>query len=370
METSQDTPEELELTPDEELALLEPEPDALPVTYSGQDFDVEGLVRRMGKGDILVPIFGHSSELIETEGFQRSFVWRRPQMDRFIESLLLGYPIPGIFFVKQSDNRYLVLDGQQRLRTLQYYYAGIHLGREFALTNVSEEFKDLTYKSLPETLRRRLDNTFFQATIVAIDATKSSLEAVYQIFERLNSGGTALTPHEIRVALYAGPFIDFLERLNGDESWRELYGKRSPRLRDQEIILRAMALYTDATKYRRPLKSFLNDFVGSRRAVEHDATEGLEVKFRKAAQLVAAASGRNALRPQGSQVNAALTEAIFVGLMRRLGSDPTPDEAAVRAAIDRIHSNESLVVAVSRATADEDAVRTRLEAATTAFAGA
>ena len=87
METSQDTPEELELTPDEELALLEPEPDALPVTYSGQDFDVEGLVRRMGKGDILVPIFGHSSELIETEGFQRSFVWRRPQMDRFIESL-------------------------------------------------------------------------------------------------------------------------------------------------------------------------------------------------------------------------------------------------------------------------------------------
>jgi len=59
---------------------------------------------------------------LEVEGFQRRFVWRRPQMDRFIESLLLGYPIPGIFLVQQSDKRYLVLDGQQRLTTLTKYY--------------------------------------------------------------------------------------------------------------------------------------------------------------------------------------------------------------------------------------------------------
>ena len=170
----------------------------------------------MNKNDILVPTFGHDDDRIITAGFQRSFVWTRPQMDKFIESLLLGYPIPGIFLIRQADRRYLVLDGQQRLRTLQHFYKGEFGGREFWLSNVVEHLKGLTYKNLTEEQRRLLDNTFFQATVVDTDGSRDSLEVVYQIFERLNSGGTQLTPHEIRVALYAGPSIDFLERLNQD----------------------------------------------------------------------------------------------------------------------------------------------------------
>src|SRR3712207_725332 len=111
----------------------EPEAEANPVTYTGTDFDVEGLVRRLDRGDIVVPNFGHSDETVETAGFQRGFVWNRSQMDRFIESLLLGYPIPGITLVQQQDKRYLVLDGQQRLTTMQAFYRGVHEGKEFTL---------------------------------------------------------------------------------------------------------------------------------------------------------------------------------------------------------------------------------------------
>jgi len=173
-----------------------------PVTYSGTDLDVDGLVRRLQRGDMIIPNFGRQDATIETAGFQRSFVWRRPQMDRFIESLLLGYPVPGIMLVQQKDERYLVLDGQQRLRTLRFFYEGMHEKVEFALKNVVTAYKDLTHATLPEDLRRTLDNTFLQATIVKTDGTESSLEVVYQIFERLNSRGTQLTPHEIRTALY------------------------------------------------------------------------------------------------------------------------------------------------------------------------
>ena len=201
--------EPMDLNEAEQEDLLEAESVTQQVTYSGQDFDVEGLVRRMNKDDILIPKFGHEDERITTAGFQRSFVWTRPQMDRFIESLLLGYPIPGIFLVRQADRRYLVLDGQQRLRTLQQFYKGEFAGREFSLNNVTDRLKGLTYQNLPEDERRLLDNTFFQTTIVDTDGSRESLEVVYQIFERLNSGGTQLTPHEIRVALYPGPFIDF-----------------------------------------------------------------------------------------------------------------------------------------------------------------
>ncbi len=90
-------------------------------------------------------------------------------MDKFIESMPLGYPIPGIFLVKQPDKRYLLLDGQQRLSTLHHFEEGIHDTREFSLRNVTEEFKRLTYKTLPDDPQRQLDNTFIQAIIVTRD---------------------------------------------------------------------------------------------------------------------------------------------------------------------------------------------------------
>ncbi|HET7053482.1 MAG TPA: DUF262 domain-containing protein [Solirubrobacterales bacterium] len=190
-----------ELDDDERDALEEPDPDPEPVSYTGTDFDVEGLVRRLDRDDILIPTFGRTDEAMDTDRFQRRFVWGRPQMDRFIESLLLGYPIPGIFLVQQADRTYLVLDGQQRLRTLADFYAGTHAGKDFKLESVGERFKSLTYDTLSPEQKRTLDNTFIQATIVKTDGTPASLDAVYQVFERLNSGGTQLTAHEIRVAL-------------------------------------------------------------------------------------------------------------------------------------------------------------------------
>lgn len=363
-----DVEEPVELDEAERQDLLEAEPSPQQVTYSGQDFDVEGLVRRLIKSDILVPTFGHDDDRISSAGFQRGFVWTRPQMDRFIESLLLGYPIPGIFLVRQADRRYLVLDGQQRLRTLQHFYEGTFAGREFSLSNVGDRLKGLTYRTLPEDQRRLLDNTFFQATVVDTDGSRESLEVVYQIFERLNAGGTQLTPHEIRVALYAGPFIDFLERLNRGISWRTVYGKPSPRLRDQELILRVLALYAVAPTYKRPLKAFLNNFAAEHRYLQRLNYEVLGASFERASDLIAATAGRQAVRHQSRQVNAALAEALFVGLMRRLDFQREVNEQEVAAAIQDIQDDPNLEVAISRSTADEEYVRTRLEISTARFA--
>jgi len=358
------------LSPSEYEELEEAENDVQPVSYSGTDFDVEGIVRRLERGDIVIPTFGHDVVEIETARFQRSFVWRRPQMDKFIESLLLEFPIPGIILVQQADKRYLVLDGQQRLRTLAAFYEGIHAEKQFALNNVAERFQGLTYKSLSPERRRTLDNTFIQATIVRTDGSPDSLDAVYQVFERLNSGGTQLTPHEIRIALYAGPFVEFLARLNEYSSWRELYGPPSPRLRDQELLLRTIALYASPATYKRPLKQYLNDFVGEHRTLARLEHERIAGQFRQVTDLINEGPGRSALRLGSNQVNAALSEAILVGLMRRLesGDLPTPDEAA--SVVSSLTGDAEFVAAVNRATADEENVRTRLAKATRAFAAA
>jgi hypothetical protein len=348
----------------------EPEAEANPVTYTGTDFDVEGLVRRLDRGDIVVPNFGHSDETVEAAGFQRGFVWNRSQMDRFIESLLLGYPIPGIMLVQQQDKRYLVLDGQQRLTTMLAFYRGLHEGKEFALKNVSTAFRELTYRSLSPEQRRHLDNAFIQATIVKTDGSMESLDAVYQVFERLNSGGTQLTPHEIRIALFAGPIVTYLDQLNHHAAWRELYGPLSPRLRDQELVLRILAFYVSAATYRRPLKKFLNDFMGEHRQLDRLSADDLARIFGRAAELLLAGPGRSALRRAGSQINAAFTDALLVGLMRRLdtGRDITPTE--VRSVVSALERNEELVSSIARATADEETVRNRLAIATAGFAAA
>ncbi len=360
--------EDINLTEEEREELIEAEATAEAVTYSGQDFDVNGLVRRLSSDDILIPIFHHEDERIKSAGFQRSFVWTKKQMDRFIESLLLGYPVPGIFLVRQSDRRYLVLDGQQRLRTLKFFYDGIYGGKEFALQNVADKFKGLTYKMLSDEQRRLLDDTFFQATIVAKNDSDESLESIYQIFERVNAGGTPLTPHEIRVALFAGPFIDFLENLNVNDQWRELYGKKSPRLRDQELVLRIIALYQSQLTYRRPLKTFLNNFTFQHREMNGLNADKLSTRFIVACELIALTVGRSALRLQSNQPNAALTESIFVGLMHRLDDSRDINESSLSEAIIEIKNNPKLLSAVASATADEENVKMRLEVASVCLA--
>jgi hypothetical protein len=348
--------------------LDEPYPEPEPISYTGSDFDVEGLVRRLDRDDIVIPTFGHGDETVETAGFQRAFVWRKPQMDRFIESILLGYPVPGIFLVQQRDKRYLVLDGQQRLRTLSHFYEGSFRNRAFSLQNVADDLKGLTYKTLNEPQRRTLDNTFIQAIIVKTDGSPSSLESVYQIFERLNSGGTQLTPHEIRVALYAGQLIDYIASLNQNVSWRALYGPTSPRLRDQELILRILALFITPGTYRRPLKRFLNEFAGANRDLSSLDAEDFAAAFTKACDCVLTGPGSRAFRLTGRQVNAALTEAVMVALLRRLEAGEPPEAGSVQTAFDELVQDRSFLGAVTQTTADEDRVRTRLARANVAFA--
>ncbi len=286
-------------------------------------------------------------------------------MDRFIESLLLGYPVPGIFLIKQTDNRMLVLDGQQRLVTLRRFHDGVHAGKEFVLTNVGDDFKGLSYKTLNESLRFKLDDSFLQATIVVADGSAGVDSAIYQIFERLNSGGTQLTPHEIRVALYAGPLIGFLESLNKDENWRGLYGQKSARIRDQELIMRILALHLKADSYTKPLKGFLNTFAAeNRQTPQNVATSGK--LFQSACKVLLSEVGPSALRrPGGKTPNVAQSEAILVGMMRAIETGRLSDKTKER--VEQLKNNAEFVAATTRFTADKDSTQLRLSLATEAF---
>ncbi|MFJ9395774.1 DUF262 domain-containing protein [Streptomyces sp. AFD10] len=339
-----------------------------PLSYFGTDFDVHGLVRRLNQKDIVVPSFDPVADSeSDLSGFQRKFVWKKTQMDRFIESLLLGFPIPGIFLVQQPNKQLLVLDGQQRLRTLQRFFSGeTSPGEEFRLDNVGKELKGLTYGTLDDEQRRLLDNTFIHATVVKYNRTLGGDESVYSLFERLNTGGTNLYPQEIRVALFHGELVELLRELNSYSSWRDLYGPPSERLKDQELILRFLAFFEDEENYKRPLKVFLNEFLSSHRDLEGLSKDSLRKTFQETCDVASAALGRRALRAE-SQVNAAFADAMLVGLAHRLKLGPIQDISALEGVRADLLNNTDFTSAIARATADEERVSRRLSMAKEAF---
>ena len=144
---------------DQVLRDVDPSEEILPLHYTitsyGADFMIDGLVSRMSSGDIVVPTFDHEFESnTDVVGFQRDYVWKKPQADKFLESLLLGMPVPGIFLVREPDGRNLVLDGHQRLKTIHSFYLGELGGKPYKLGYVQQPWAGRSYNELDDEARR------------------------------------------------------------------------------------------------------------------------------------------------------------------------------------------------------------------------
>ena len=347
--------------------------EVIPFTYSitayGADYPVDSLVKRINAKDIIVPAFGRQptpdSEIV---GFQREYVWPRPKADRFIESLLLGLPVPGIFLVKEASGVFLVLDGHQRLYTLRAFYDGIIDGEEYRLENVQKRFVGKSYKDLDTEDRRRLDDSIIHSTIVRQDEPTEDQSSVYVIFERLNTGGINLQPQEIRVALYHGEFARVLRSLNENKAWRALYGKKSRRLKDTEMILRFFALYYHGNNYRSPMKDFLNRYMAGNRELQRQSEKELKGLFSDTAEIIFSAIGQKALRPRGA-VNAAVVDSLMTGIATRLSQKgQVKSKEQLRKQYDSLLNTRDYLAAVETGTAREAIVETRVRLAKMAFA--
>ncbi len=367
-------------TEQDDSTLYETAPSSLP--YFGADFDVAGLVRRLNEGDIVIPRFDpDESADLTIDGFQRQRVWTTARMEKFVESLLLGWPVPSIFLVVEPDGRYLVLDGQQRLTTLQSFYNGTHPdGRVFRLKDVVGSLEGATFETLTNESKRRLNNTFIQA--VVIEPTEDGREAVYRLFGRLNSGGVTLTAQEIRVALYRGPLVDFIRDLNQGQYWRLLFGTAHKKLKDHELILRALAMANVIGKirgrwndqdlrlsaYKPPMAQFLNGFLDANGDLSEDDPAALTSAFEASCKALYGAFGRDGLRLAG-RMNAAHIDSVLGALIYAHLNDIPPGEDDIKRGIAKLRADSQYQDWVSRSTSHRDSVFGRLKSASTALVG-
>lgn len=345
--------------------------------YFGADFDVRGLVTRLNDGDIVIPRFDpDESEGASLQGFQRQRVWSKAKMEQFIESLLLGWPVPSIFLVLDEDQRYLVLDGQQRLTALQHFVSGFYPdGKPFKLVEVAEHLKDATYETLSAESKRRLNNTFIQATVIEPKG-EDGPESVYRLFGRLNSGGVTLTPQEIRVALFLGPVVDWIRELNRDMNWRQLYGKPNPRLKDHELILRILAMgevisliagnWEDEelrkTAYTPPMSECLNTYLRSHRPLDDVDVTALTAAFEASTKLLFQVAGRDGLRFNG-RINAAHVDALMSALMWLHRQDSLPAKQVLADGLNELRRDRQYAEFVTKSTSHRENVYGRLRLA-------
>lgn len=304
---------DIETVPSEEEDKLAGPPTYDLLTYPA-DFTLEVLATKFAAREIIVP------------EMQRRYVWNQPQASRLVESFLLGLPIPPIYlYSEHGTERLLVVDGQQRLRSLSYFFSGLFgeedRGRRTVFRLKLDEksrYHDRTFNDLPEEDQRRLKNSVLRSFIMKqINPNDSS--SIYHAFERLNTGGTLLSPQEVRNCIYDGSFNRMLHEANLLPPWRAIVGKQDvdKRFRDIELILRFLALWDASDKYEKPMKDFLSKFMSEYRGGQRN--EEFQQVFSNTAAAVHQSLGDKPFHIKAG-LNAAVFDAVFVASARHLGN--------------------------------------------------
>lgn len=245
------------------------------------------------------------NELLKPE-LQRKYVWEKPEASRFIESILLGLPVPSIFLANTKDSTKLIIDGYQRIMTVyDFVKDGIWSkdGKVFKLSNtekINKRWRGKAFSELSEQEQRKIRSSTIHAIIFEQKTPNDNDTSLYQVFERINTGGRALMPQEIRNCVSQGSFNDLLFELNLNTNWRTLFGKKDEdsRMRDLEFILRFLALDTDFIKTNESssisLKKYLNEFMGSTNSQNHLVINHRREKFNRVIKFIFENIGENA----------------------------------------------------------------------------
>ena len=232
------------------------------------EYSVELLAMKMESGDFEIP------------AYQREDTWEPSRKHRFIESLLMGLPIPFLFFWEIPDSGKLeVVDGSQRLRTIhQFIHGTLAIGELEILTYL----QGLTFRDLPESRQRKIRNRSIRGIVLNEHADD---RARFDLFERINTGSKVANKAEVRRGALGGPFLNLVIELSRNEIFEGLapVSDRLVKLREREELVTRFFAYGDGLEgYRDRVSLFV--FAYAKRMTSHfaahpDAVEEYRQRF-------------------------------------------------------------------------------------------
>ena len=355
------------------------------ITTTPNDFNLSTLISFIDAGVLVIP------------GFQRNYVWDIKRASKLIESLIRGLPVPQLFLYEADRNRFLVIDGQQRLMSIYYffkqrfprsnvrpylrsvfqkhgripdevlndnkYFTKFRLALPVNEPGKSNMFHGADYDSLGEA-QMRFNLRPLRNMVIRQNAPKGDDSAMYEIFSRLNSGGVNLRPQEIRLSLYHSEFYDMLERINAEPTWRKFLRNPEPdiHMKDIEVLLRVFAMLVDADRYTPSLVKFLNGFSKKSQNNEPEQNDYLEELFKSFLGATKHLENDTFVNKTNGRVNIALIEAVFYAAsINCYGGGELISKPLCAERIQELESDEQFIDAASRATTSARNVRMRLE---------
>ncbi len=265
-----------------------------------------------------------SNELIIDPEFQRLFRWDVYQRTRFIESLLLGIPIPSIFVAEDNDGRWEVVDGLQRISTILSFFGLLENNQEkndwiLEKGDIIEELDGLSVSKLPLKFQINIKRSSCRMEVIKWN---SDYDMRFELFNRLNTGGSLLTGQEIRNCIFRGISVYFtntIKELALSEDFVDLIVptlKQKNELYLDELVLRFFSLFENHHDISKNLSEHMTDYM-------RDATKNKDLyqykieKFKRTLSLVKGL-GRLSILGKNGQLSTSLYDGIFNGVAANL----------------------------------------------------
>jgi hypothetical protein len=221
--------------------------------------------------------------------FQREGdLWDLTKQSRLIESILIRFPLPAFYFDGTDDDKWLIVDGLQRVSSLKNFVIERRIkGQPFALSNLEflKDLEGLTYDDLPRDMKRRIDETDITVYIIS-PGTPPKVK--YNLFKRINTTGLILEAQEIRHALNQGIPADFVKELAQLIEFKKAtsYSIKSNRMLDRDFATRFVSFYILGYKnYEPDLDTFLNKGMAEIKQLSLDVREKMKQDFIKSMKL-------------------------------------------------------------------------------------
>ena len=264
-------------------------------------------------------------ELVIDPDFQRLFRWEMHQMSRFVESILLGIPVPPIFVAEDKDGKWELVDGLQRTSTLLSFFGILKNAPNEKNNWIMEagelvpELEGYNNKTLPT---KFLLNIKRASCRIEILRWNSNYDMRYELFNRLNTGGTSLTDQEIRNCIFRGvdaSFNKLLEKVSKNKTLKDLVQptkKQEQTLYLQELVLRFVSLLeTDGVFKEAFIKEHMTSYM--KKAVNDGFDENLEEQFLEVIDLLKNI-GSTVFRFKGGGFSTSLFDAVTIGIARNI----------------------------------------------------
>jgi hypothetical protein len=306
------------------------------------------------------------NELHRAPEYQRKFRWDEDVESRLIESLLLGLPVPSIFFATNKDGTWEVVDGLQRVSTLIHFASESdeqlkEIGKREPLRLVGlrklASFNGLTYTDLPPAIRMTFTKRGMGVTALS---DKSDPNTRFDTFERLNRGAVALSPQEVRACIYEGDLNDLLRKLAADPRFRalvKLQRQNEDNATREELVLKFFAYLNERESFSGAVSEFLNAYMEANRTTSDVAAMRTEFD-RVVDELTRILEGRPFLRsnvnitPQNELEAVMVAAAEVIREYGRLGTPPDSwldDRKLVAASTGATNTKRKLTQRISRA---------------------